>query len=126
MNQETTSALPDIVIRSEEDAYEVLRRARDRELGPYNRIIFDGWPTLNLYLQGEKFHQSITPTVMKGLLEFQKGIYRSYAAAKYDHPAKRLSEKERDELEIRGHLEKPPPRPPLVKLRRPDPRSLQR
>lgn len=101
MNQETTSALPDIVIRSEEDAYEVLRRARDRELGPYNRIVFDGWPTLNLYLQGEKFHQSITPTVMKGLLEFQKGIYRSYAAAKYDHPAKRLSEKERDELEIR-------------------------
>ena len=101
MSQESKSNLPDIVIRSEEDAYEVLRRARDRELGPYNSIVFDGWPTLNLYLQGDKFHQSITPTVMKGLLEFQKGIYRSYAAAKYDHPAKRLSEQERDDLEIR-------------------------
>lgn len=101
MSQEKKSNLPDIVIRSEEDAYEVLRRARDRELGPYNSIVFDGWPTLNLYLQGDKFHQSITPTVMKGLLEFQKGIYRSYAAAKYDHPAKRLSEQERDDLEIR-------------------------
>lgn len=101
MSQEKKADLPDIVIRSEEDAYEVLRRARDRQLGPYNSIVFDGWPTLNLYLQGDKFHQSLTPTVMKGLLEFQKGIYRSYAAAKYDHPAKRLSEQEREDLEIR-------------------------
>ena len=101
MSQEKRTELLDIVIRSEEDAYEVLRRARDRELGPYNSIVFDGWPTLNLYLQGEKFQQSITPTVMRGLLEFQKGIYRSYAAAKYDNPAKRLSELERDDLEIR-------------------------
>lgn len=101
MSENETPNIPDIVIRSEADAYEVLRLARDRQLGPYNSIIFDGWPTLNLYLKGEKFHQSITPTVMKGLLEFQKGIYRSYAAAKYDHPAKRLSEQERDDLEIR-------------------------
>lgn len=92
---------PDIVIRSEEDAYALLQRALDKELEPYNSIIFDGWPTLNLYLQGEKFHQSLTPTVMKGLLEFQKGIYRSYAAAKYDSPAKRLSDQERTDLEIR-------------------------
>lgn len=101
MNSTPEQNLPDIVIRSEEEAYEVLRQARDGELGPYNSLVFDGWPTLNLYLKGEKFHQSITPTVMKGLLEFQKGIYRSYAAAKYDHPTKRLSEQERDDLEIR-------------------------
>ena len=78
MSTTTKQDLPNIVIRSEEDAYEVLRKARDGELGPYNSIVFDGWPTLNLYLKGDKFHQSITPTVMKGLLEFQKGIYRSY------------------------------------------------
>ena len=101
MSTTTKQDLPNIVIRSEEDAYEVLRKARDGELGPYNSIVFDGWPTLNLYLKGDKFHQSITPTVMKGLLEFQKGIYRSYAAAKYDHPSKRLSEQEREDLEIR-------------------------
>lgn len=101
MNSTIQPDLPNIVIRSEEEAYEVLRRARDGDLGPYNSIVFEGWPTLNLYLKGEKFHQSITPTVMKGLLEFQKGIYRSYAAAKYDHPSKRLSEQEKDELEIR-------------------------
>lgn len=101
MAEETELGLPNIVIRSEADAYEVLERARDQKLGPYNSIVFDGWPTLNLYLKGDKFHQSLTPTVMKGLLEFQKGIYRSYAIAKYGNPEKRLSHIERDELEIR-------------------------
>lgn len=93
--------LPDIVITSEEDAYRVLQMARDGQIQPYGNIVFQGWPTLNLYLQGEKFHQSITPTVMRGLLEFQKGLYQSYAAAKYNHPTKRLSEDEKKALEIR-------------------------
>jgi len=93
--------LPDIVITSEEEAYQVLRAAKDGKLEPFANLVFKGWPTLNLYLQGDKFHQSITPTVMRGLLEFQKGIYQSYAAAKYDHPTKRLSQEERDALEIR-------------------------
>lgn len=93
--------LPDIIIRSEQDAYEVLRRARDGEIGPYNTIVFDGWPSLSLYLKGEKFDQSITPTVMQGLLEFQKSLYQAYAAAKYDYPGKRLSEREKKDLEIK-------------------------
>jgi hypothetical protein len=93
--------LPDIVITSEEEAYQVLLAAKEGRIEPFGSLVFKGWPTLNLYLQGDKFHQSITPTVMRGLLEFQKGIYQSYAAAKYDHPTKRLSEEERDALEIR-------------------------
>lgn len=93
--------LPDIVIRSEEDAYAVLELAKDNNLGPFGSLIFDGWPTLSIYLQGEKFHQSITPTVMRGLLEFQRGIYQSYAAAKYNQPTKRLSDEEKKALEIR-------------------------
>lgn len=99
--REEAPDLPDIVITSEEDAYNILRAAKDGQLAPFGKLVFQGWPTLNLYLQGDKFHQSITPTVMRGLLEFQKGIYQSYAAAKYDHPTKRLSEEERKALEIR-------------------------
>lgn len=91
----------DIVIRSEQDAYEVLVKARDGDLPPFRSVIFDGWPTLTLYLKGEKFHQSLTPTVMRGLLEFQKGLYKAYAVAKYDSPSKRLTEEEKDQLEIR-------------------------
>lgn len=98
---DASAQLPDIVIRSEEDAYAVLALARDGKIGAFANLIFDGWPTLSIYLQGEKFHQSITPTVMRGLLEFQRGIYQSYAAAKYNLPTKRLSEEEKKALEIR-------------------------
>lgn len=93
--------LPDIVITSEEEAYAVLQAASNGQITAYGNLIFKGWPTLNIYLQGAKFHQSITPTVMRGLLEFQKGIYQSYAAAKYDHPTKRLTDDEKSALEIR-------------------------
>jgi len=98
---ETKKKLPEITIRSEEDAYAVLDRAAKGLLEPYERIVFDGWPTLQLYLKGEKFDQSITPTIMRGLLEFQRGLYRSYAAAKYDNPTKRLSDEEKTALEVR-------------------------
>lgn len=93
--------LPQILIRTEQEAYDVLELALNDQLQPFGAIVFDGWPTLSLHLTGEKFHQSITPTVMRALLEFQKGIYRSYAAAKYDSPAKRLTEAEKDALEVR-------------------------
>lgn len=92
---------PDIVIRSEEDAYKILEKASRDEIGSYGSIRFDGWPTLSLYIKGEKFDQSITPTVMKRLLELQKSLYRSYASVKFDAPTKRLSEEEKDELELK-------------------------
>ena len=102
----TESNLPKIIIQNEEDAYQILQRAHNGELGPYSEIIFDGWPTLNIYLKGNKFHQSLTPTIMRGLLEFQKGIYQSFASAKYNHPTKRLSEAEKKDLEIRVNVSK--------------------
>ena len=96
-----TIDLPEIVIRSEEDAYHFLQLASRDEIGGYSKIRFDGWPTLSLYFKGEKFEQSITPTVMKGLLELQKGIYKSFAVAKFDSPTKRLSDEQKDALEIK-------------------------
>jgi hypothetical protein len=93
--------LPDIIIRSEEDAYTILQKASKGEIEPYGSIKFDGWPTLNLYFKGKKFEQSITPTVMHGLLEMQRGLYRSYATAKFGNPTRRLSNEEKDALEIK-------------------------
>lgn len=90
-----------LVIRCEEDAYSFLESAGAGESPPYNGILFDGWPSLELLIRGDKFNQSITPSVMKGLLEFQRGIYKAYAAAKYGESAKRLTEEEREQLEIR-------------------------
>ena len=91
----------DIVITCEEDAYKYLELAKNGNLPTYRKLIFDGWPTLSIYLKGDKFEQSITPTVMRGLLDFQKGVYQSYASAKYSSPTKRLTEEEKRALEIR-------------------------
>jgi hypothetical protein len=92
---------PDIVIRNEEDAYRILQLAARDQIGSYGRIIFDGWPSLSFDLRGEKFEQSLTSTVMKGLIEFQKAIYQSYAVARFSSPTKRLTEEEKDALELK-------------------------
>lgn len=95
-----------LFIRSEEDAYNFLERSRSTNPPLFSRIEFEGWPVLDLSLKGDKFNQSITPSVMKGLLEFQKGIYKSYAVAKYGSSSKRLTEFERDQLEIKVNVNK--------------------
>lgn len=54
-----------------------------------------------MHLVGNKFHQTITPSVMKGFIDLQNAIYRSYAQIKYDDPSiLRLSKQEKDELEL--------------------------
>ena len=93
--------LQPLVIRSEDDAIALLVRAHEGKVEPFSTLMFDGWPTLNLHLTGEKFHQSITPSVMKGLLEFQRQIYHAYALAKYDDATRRLNSSERSDFEIR-------------------------
>ncbi len=90
-----------LIITSEEDAYSFLESARSGTSPPYSGIRFEGWPSLELIIKGDKFNQSITPSVMKGLLEFQRGIYKAYAAAKYGESTKRLTEEEREQLEIK-------------------------
>lgn len=98
--------LPNIVIRNESEAYKVLEKALNGTIGDYDQLIFDGWPTLKLYLKGEKYDQSVTYTVMKGLIELQKGVYQSYASAKFNNPTKRLSEEEKKELELKIKVNK--------------------
>lgn len=56
---------------------------------------------LEIKLTGGKFHHSLTTTVMKGLVEFQEAINRSYCIAKYDSPnLNYLKDYERDQLEL--------------------------
>jgi hypothetical protein len=100
MTVENPANLPNLVITNEEEAYRALELAAKDMLPEYNQLILDGWPTLDLYLKGDKFNQSITPTVMKGLIELQKGIYRAYSVAHYNDPKKQLANDERSELEI--------------------------
>ena len=94
--------MKEIVIRSEEDAYNLLQSRALNELDLREvSIRFDGWPQLKIHVIGEKYNQTITPTMMKGFLELQQAIYRSYTLSKYNSPNIRLLKKEeREELEI--------------------------
>lgn len=54
-----------------------------------------------MHLTADKFHQTMTPSLMKGFIDLQNAIYRSYAQIKYNEPSiLKLSKQEKDELEL--------------------------
>lgn len=87
-------------ITSENQAFEVLDLALKNQLAEFDELVFEGWPNFELYIKGEKFNQSITATVMDGLIDLQRGLYRAYAIANYNTPKKRLTNEEKEELEL--------------------------
>lgn len=90
------------VIHSEQEAFDFLDKLNNGTISIGSQPLkFDGWPTMHIHLQGEQFNGTITPTIMKGLLELQKNIYQSYGLIRYgDANTQRLTKGERDELEI--------------------------
>ena len=95
------------VIKNEDDAFEYLQKIIDHGIDlEKDTIRFDGWPYLSLYIKGSKFDSSLTPSLMKGFLELQKGINRSYCLVKYGTPNTNvLTKAEREELEIKVKVE---------------------
>jgi len=91
-------------IKNEDDAIKVLQQyysgsVQDDKLVEFE---FDGWPSLDVRLVGDKYKGTITPTVMGGFIELQKEVYRTFAYAKYgSFNTNKLTQKERDELELR-------------------------
>lgn len=58
-------------------------------------------PPLQIKLKGDRFDHSLTTTVMKGLIDFQEAINRSYCIARYNSPnLNYLEDYERDKLEL--------------------------
>ncbi|CAK3240401.1 conserved hypothetical protein [Vibrio crassostreae] len=92
----------EFTISNEEEAFDYLRKVVDKEVNVEDcNVTFDGWPSLNIHVVGEKFDSSLTPSLMKGFLELQKGINRSYCLVKYGTPNTNvLTNQERQELEI--------------------------
>lgn len=87
-------------IRTEADAIALIERYVLGQLPADSSITLDGWPSLRVRLEGDKFEQSMTTSVMKGFIDLQTAINRSYATAKYDDPNKRLTDEEKAGLEI--------------------------
>lgn len=92
-----------VEINSEELVFDTLKNvlALPQDVHDFARLSFNGFPTLQIRLRGDKFHGTITSGVMKGLLELQKAIYKSYAEAVYNSDnINKLTKHEKDCLEI--------------------------
>lgn len=88
------------IVKSLDDVITLLEKAINNELDHYDLKI-EGIENFTMHLEGDKFHQTITPSVMKGFIDLQNAIYRSYAQIKYnDNSILRLTKVEKDELEL--------------------------
>ncbi|GHB24368.1 hypothetical protein [Salinicola rhizosphaerae] len=97
----------EIVIRSEQDAYDTLQLATAGGLPDNVEIRFDGWPQLEIVVKGDRYQGTISPSIMKGFIEFQSAIYRTYALARYNSVnVNKLTREERDALELFIEVEK--------------------
>lgn len=95
----------DVAINSENEALEFIKNYLSGKSLPEN-ISFGEWPSLTFRLTGKKFNKSLTPSVMKGFVEMQAQINKSYALAKYGVPdARKLTKEEYDALEIEVTIE---------------------
>lgn len=92
----------ELVIRSEDDAWEALKRALGNDKFPEDlRVRFDGWPSLVLDVKGRDWHSTVPTRVMPPLIEVQNNINRAYAQVQYNEAStRRLRNEERDELEL--------------------------
>lgn len=94
-NTITINSLDDVVFTLQD-----LLHSSDTE-SPY-RISIQNLPDFKLYLKGDKFDNSITPSIMQGIIELQKCIYRAYMLARYGNDSlKPLSNYERNALELK-------------------------
>lgn len=94
-----------LVVTNESQAFEVLESYLSGLELPEG-VSFDGWPSLKFRLTGEKFHGSLTPTVMKGFVDMQAQINKAFAKLKYGVPdTRKLSEEEKESIEIQVNVE---------------------
>lgn len=90
------------IISNENDAIDLLTQILNNpNTTDISQIKICGWNEFTLHISGEKFDNSITPTVMRGIIELQQAIYEAYALAKYQEKnVKRLTKLEKDKLEL--------------------------
>jgi hypothetical protein len=91
------------VIRSEDDAFEILRRVEAGEFD--NRAViprFEGWPSDEIVFWLDDEHEVLTAPMLEALLAYQAGLYRSFLLVTDDTTNLRgLSDEERREYEMR-------------------------
>ncbi|MDR5771160.1 MULTISPECIES: hypothetical protein [unclassified Caballeronia] len=97
-----------ITIRNDEEAFSLLRQAVEEELGnsPLD-LSFDGWPKVEIRLDGAGYDSTITPDIAAAIVEMQAAVNRAYARlARGGLSARSLSLAEKDEIRLKAKVEK--------------------
>lgn len=96
--------MPDVVelvIRSEDEAIACLHQALEGGFDNLSVLIkFDGWPSLAIDVEGNRYHSSLPTGMIKALVDYQAAINRAYASIAYGKSAKSLTEEDRKEVEL--------------------------
>lgn len=92
-----------VIINSPADALaEIKKLLKSKDTKGHYDVDIGKLPPLEIYLKGDKFDNSITTSVMHGLIKLQDAVYRSYALLKYGHTnLTRLKDYEKQALELK-------------------------
>ncbi len=93
-----------VVVRTDSDALSLLERLVGGEDIKLEDVTFEDWPRLELNVKGERYNSTITPELMKGFLELQTALNKSYALARYSASSRNLRDAEREDLKILVHV----------------------
>ncbi|KJZ47622.1 hypothetical protein [Pseudomonas fluorescens] len=88
-----------LVISNDSEALDLLERILDGE-AKLPEIEFKNWPRFEMKVEGDIYKSTITPDLMKGFLELQTAINKSYALARYSASSRNLKDADREELQL--------------------------
>jgi hypothetical protein len=96
-------AMPKLVISSEDDLFSALDRLLAEPAGELKEegweVSFDGWPRLEITLQGEDFDGGIPTRIMPALLDMQRKVDEAYLRLT-EGEVRRLKKEERRRTEL--------------------------
>lgn len=93
--------MTETTIRSENDFLDLAKRVLLENDTSFTNVKFDGWPTIEFYIQGERYNQSLPVSAMEGYVGFQQELYRLFTDLKYNQPSlQTLRANDRQDLEL--------------------------
>ena len=88
-------------INSDADAFKILKEALEGKFdGEDLQLNFNNWPCLHLNVKGDRYHSTVTYSMMHSLIDYQKVIYRTYADIFNKGNVQSLTQSERKSLEV--------------------------
>ncbi len=98
--------MAEVVIRNEADAWKLLNAAVEGTITDFGEVRFEGWPRLNIHLDGDDLHANLPSRYLPALQEYQESIQRVYSYVKYkDYGLRRIKDAERKQLELAFEVE---------------------